>query len=338
MRKFTLLISLLCAFVLRAQNVFREDMGTYTPNLSLSGQGGWTNSEDTYGLGSCTATSCTNSTVMQQTVGFLNWGTANRSVVLTPNGDGCGMPFTNQNSGYVYLGFVLRLTDCSSTNYEFMRLCGGSLQTVAMKIYVKKISTTQYNVGISKNAGNIVWSSTNYSFNTNQLVVLKYGFMSGVSDDLLMLYTNPNITSTEPSLPNAITNSGNDDSTHFDHLIINQLSPNAPAGRIGLISMARSWTTLKFSALENETFTAQQFIVNQNAADHSIVIQNGTESDTYLLEFYNAMGQEVFSTSLELAQGSSTPIDIRTPLAQGMYLIQITNKEKKKVIKKLMVN
>ncbi|WP_264510354.1 T9SS type A sorting domain-containing protein [Flavobacterium sp. N1719] len=338
MRKFTLLISFCCAYFVQAQNIFREDMGTYTTNVSLSGQGGWTNSEDTYGLGSCTATSCTNSTVVQQTVGYLNWGTANRSVVLTPNGDGCGMPFTSQSTGYVYLGFVLRLTDCSSTNYEFMRLCGGNLQTVAMKIYVKKLSSTQYNVGISKNAGNIVWSSTNYNFNTNQLIVLKYGFMSGASDDLLLMYTNPNINNTEPSLPNAITNIGDDATSHFDHLIINQLSPNAPSGRIGLISMARSWTTLKFSALENESFTANQFIINQNPIDHTITIQNGAESDTYSLEFYNSIGQRVYTTSVELSNGSVTPIDVNTSLATGMYLVQIINKEKKKVIKKLMVN
>lgn len=338
MRKITLIIGLCSAFLVQAQNIFREDMGSYTTNVSLSGQGSWTNSQETYGLGNCTAVGCSNSTVVQQTVGYLNWGTANRSVALTPNGDGCGLPFPSQNSGYVYLGFVLRLTDCSYSNYEFIRLSGGNQQTIAMKIYVVKISATQYNVGISKNAGNIVWSSTNYSFNTNQLVILKYGFMSGVSDDLLMLYTNPNINSTEPSLPNALTNTGIDATLEFDHLTINQLSANAPSGRIGLISMARSWSNLKFSALENDTFNAQQFIISQNTSDNSIIIQNGAESDTYDLEFYNSIGQSVYTTSLELATGSTTPIDIKTNLSSGMYLIQITNKEKKKVIKKLMVN
>lgn len=338
MKRITLTLTVLWSVCLFSQNLFREDFGTFNTNQTLSGQGNWTNNASSYGLGSCTGSSCTNSSVVQQTVGYLNWGTANRSVVLTPNGDGCGLPFTTQSSGVFYIGFVLRLTDCSYSSYDFIHLSGSTSQTVALKVHVVKTSATQYNVGLSKYSGNIVWSSTPYTFNTNQLILIKYGFYSGSNDDILMLYTNPNINGTEPSLPNALTNSGGDNSTTVDRIILNQMSPNAPTGRIGLFSMAKSWTTLKFSALENTSFTSQDFSIIQNAQSQSIEVYNGAANDYYEMELYSALGQKMWSSSMELPAESITTLPIGNSLSPGIYFLQINNSNKQKVIKKLMVN
>jgi hypothetical protein len=338
MKRITLTLVLLFAISLHSQNVFREDFSTFNINQSLSGQGNWTNSSNTYGLGSCNGTSCVNSTVAQQTVGYLNWGTANRSVILTPNGDGCGFPFTSQQSGVFYMGFVIRITDCSYTSNDFIHLTGASTQATALKVHIIKTSATQYNIGLSKSSGNIVWSSTPYALNTNQLVILKYTFNPDTNDDILLLHTNPNINNAEPTITSALTNSGVDYTAPIDRMILNQMSPNAPSGRISLFSMGSNWNSLKFSALDNTPFNVQQFGLIHNTQNQTFDLYNGADSGLYEIELFSSLGQKVWSSSIELQSESVTQLAMNTSLTKGMYLMQISNRNNQKVIKKLMVN
>ena len=237
-----------------------------------------------------------------------------------------------------YLGFVLRITDCSYTSTDFIHLKGASTETSAVKVHIIKTSSTQYNIGLSKTTGNIVWSSTPYSLNTNQLVILKYTFNVDANDDVLVLHSNANINNSEPTLSSALTNSGLDYTAPIDRIILNQMSPNAPNGRIGLLSLGSNWNSLKFSALDSANFNTQQFTIIQNTQSQEFEVFNGAESGYYEIELYSSLGQKVGARSLLLESESVTPLAFSTSLAPGIYILQISNSNKQKIIKKLLVN
>lgn len=273
--------------------------------------------------------------MIQQTVGFLNWGTANRSVELIANGDGCGVPFPAQIAGEIYIGFVLRLSSCAYSSQEFFRISGTSTTTAALKVYVVRLNSSQYSVGISKNSGNIVWSSIPYALNTNQLVVVRYSMFSGGSDDILRLYTNPVVMADEPTLPNALTNNGEDASNTLDRMVINLRNANAPLGRMGLISIAQTWENLRYSALSQTEFNAAQFMAQYDAGE--IAVQNSQESIPATITLYSTLGQSITTTKIILDSGT-TRIQVPSNLSPGMYILHFQDEYKNEFIKKLMVN
>ncbi len=335
MKTITLFLLQVVVLSATAQNVFREDFNTYVVNQNLSGQGQWTNAENSYGLGSCSTSNCSNAKVIQQTVGFLNWGTSNRSVELIANGDGCGVPFPTQNAGEIYIGFVLRLTSCAYSSQEFLRISGSSSATAALKVYVVRLNSSQYSVGISKNSGNIVWSSVPFTLNSNQLVVVRYSMFNGGSDDILRLYTNPVVMADEPALPNALTNNGEDVSNTLDRMVINLRNANAPVGRMGLVSIAQTWESLRYSALSQTEFNATQFIAQYEAGE--ITIQNSQASTPATMTLYSTLGQSITTTKINLDSGT-TRIQVPSNLSPGMYILHFQDKYKQEFIKKLMVN
>lgn len=335
MKTITLFLLQVVVLSATAQNVFREDFNTYVVNQNLSGQGQWTNAENSYGLGSCSTSNCSNAKVIQQTVGFLNWGTSNRSVELITNGDGCGVPFPTQNAGEIYIGFVLRLTSCAYSSQEFLRISGSSSATAALKVYVVRLNSSQYSVGISKNSGNIVWSSVPFTLNSNQLVVVRYSMFSGGSDDILRLYTNPVVMADEPALANALTNNGEDVSNTLDRMVINLRNANSPVGRLGLVSIAQTWESLRFSALSQTEFNSQQFVAHYDGGE--IEIQNSQESIPATMTLYSTLGQSIISTKTVLDSGT-TRMQVPSNLSPGMYILHFQDEYKQEFIKKLMVN
>ena len=78
MKKTTLILLLIIPAIALSQNIFKDDLTSYTVGQVLSGQGSWTNDSTTGGLGGCAGVGCTNATVGSQTMSYLNYGSTTK--------------------------------------------------------------------------------------------------------------------------------------------------------------------------------------------------------------------------------------------------------------------
>ena len=136
--------------------------------------------------------------------GYLSSGTGFQ-VKLTTNGEDDNKAFTSKNSGNLYGGFRVNATWAQTTGDYFAHFgatAGASNTTFAGRIWIKKEGpSSKFAFGISKSstATNISYTGFNYSLNTTYLVVVKYSFVAGATNDVATLYINPTLNAVEPS-------------------------------------------------------------------------------------------------------------------------------------------
>ena len=144
--------------------------------------------------------------------------------------------FTSVNSGSVYLVFMLNASSVGSGAYFFEM---GQAQAGMQCNFFAKTATGGYKMGIGK-AGSGTYATPVYSLNTTYLVVVKYTFVTGASNDEMRLWINPAIGGSEPTA-DVTTTSGTDGAVSLGYLQIQQYSANQLAGKIDGIRIATTW-------------------------------------------------------------------------------------------------
>ncbi|MBS1517961.1 MAG: T9SS type A sorting domain-containing protein [Bacteroidetes bacterium] len=185
---------------LYSQNLFKDDFN-YTVLDSLEGTGGWNRS----GVN-------TPSNVQVKSPGLSYPGYAGSGIGNTAylsnigEGDNVSHNFSPQNSGNVYMSYMIRvdsMTATATTGYNicFNQSTGSTFFNTAL--YTKRLSATTFNFGIRKSII-INYSSTVYNTNTTYLVVVKYSFVNGNNNDSAKMYVfTSGVPATEPAVPSA---------------------------------------------------------------------------------------------------------------------------------------
>jgi hypothetical protein len=208
MKKSTLMtISFLVMFLLgfigsSMGQLLYDDFTGYTVGSNLAGQGSWTKggSGPDVTVGNATPLTYTN----------YNGGTGN--YVIMPTGTSTSSrvykTFTSTAPGTntFYFSFLLRLTAASASNGSYFISLGdpGTGTSYFAKLNAKT-NSTGFNLGISKTATNatyIAWGSTVLSFNQTYLIVIRYDFVTGATNDMMCFWVNPSFSS-EPSTSSA---------------------------------------------------------------------------------------------------------------------------------------
>jgi hypothetical protein len=138
--------------------------------------------------------------------------------------------------------------------------------------------------GIAKNKTSATEKTAEYSLNTTYLVVLKYEFVEGATNDVLSLYVNQ-VVATEPSTPTITTSSGNDATTTD-----NGYTKNFGIGGVAIMqsgSEAKPGPQLQLDALRVATTWAELFGESggsttepeQPAGDAKLTIKSSSSSD-----------------------------------------------------------
>ena len=110
-------------------------------------------------------------------------------------------PITN---GTVYSSFLINvLNGTAAGDYVYHFMPHNSTSDFKAKFFVSKDSNDQVRFGLSKSTNadspNVDWTEYAYELNTTYLVVLKYEFVDGASNDLVSAWINPPLSSVEPT-------------------------------------------------------------------------------------------------------------------------------------------
>jgi hypothetical protein len=153
--------------------------------------------------------------------------------------DGTGMDaaktFTQQTNGTVYCSFILNVTSLGSLNTSggyFFGLNEGTNTTTYGATVWAKANGTGFDLGInprSATATNTVWTTSAGAKPTNTpiLVVASYSIVSGASNDVVKMWVNPNLGTTEPTANYTVTNNGTADLANLNRVFIRQDSATA---------------------------------------------------------------------------------------------------------------
>jgi hypothetical protein len=195
---FLLIMLVTMSTGLFAQSLFNEDFTGLTLG-NLGGQSGWTKSG--------TGPDLTVANTSPLTYTNYRSGGAEYVVIPTPGSltsreykalTSTPAPGTNT----FFYSALINLTSTTATGDYFLSLCDATTGYFA-RLFAKT-SGAGFVLGISKNANvaSAIFGTTVFNLNTTYLVVFRYTFNVGTTNDQIALWVNPSLTS-EPSLVTA---------------------------------------------------------------------------------------------------------------------------------------
>ena len=176
----------------------------------------------------------------------------------------CKVPTGKEvKTGSFYASFLLNVSEAPTTNQAYF-ICfitqtkAGISDKKSSSEFAKlfacgdEADNTKYQLGITRATAvkNVVKADTKLSYGTTYLVVLKYTFVDGNTNDTVELFINPTVGSTEPAASAKYNiETGSDASTTYGLLGVElrqgqTTSNNAPVCKIDELHVATSWDGL----------------------------------------------------------------------------------------------
>jgi len=188
-----------------AAPLFTEDF-SYALGSALNGQGGW----------AAHSAAGTNAQTIN-TAGGLSYAGYPGSAVgnllgpLATSGEDDSHTFTGQSSGSVYAAAMVNVASAQAAGDYLFHLFDGAIGGGAFygRLFVKASGAGYvYGLQFKSNTGTTCtsYSSSVKTFNTTHLLVVKYTFNAGLTNDKVELFIDPVTNCTEPTSDVAITN------------------------------------------------------------------------------------------------------------------------------------
>lgn len=342
--KKQLLSIVLLSFAVAAQSqiILRQDFSTLNVG-NLDGQNGWTNNSSNGGTGGAIS-GAEYVSVSADALSYPNYGNATKSIAVKQiiDQDGPGhLLATPITSGTYYFSFLGNFSAYpTGTNYyDILRMLNGGAFTTSARIWVQPGSTASgFKVGIK--IGDSVSpagvTSSDYAFNQTHLFVVKYVIGPGNLDDTMVLYIDPVFASGEPATPTLTAPMASFEySTNIDRVAFPYNTPKSgkAAGKIGLVSIARTWDELDFP----ETLGTKDINLNQNMSFHydqgKINLQQ-TGFGNASFKIFTVDGKLVFNSTINSSKNQQISVG---RLEKGIYFLSLQN-GKNSVSKKFIVN
>ena len=198
------------------------------------------------------------------TSNFLTVGTGNglsitgyplsggNGIAMKNTGQDVYKTFTSQNSGDVYISFLINVSQALTGDY-ILGMSQDGLQTSYYDRVFLKSSGSGYVFGMLKTSQSGVtpttyWGTTELALNTTYLVVVKYSFVAGDLNDTISLFVfaDGNVPGSEPASGeiNKITDITNDAANLASFTLRQGSSTAAPTLTIDGIRVAKLWADL----------------------------------------------------------------------------------------------
>ena len=175
--------------------------------------------------------------------GYPSSGIGNAALITASRADDLTKTFTQQSSGNLYLSCQVNVTGETGAGAYFLAFTvNGTSTSYTGRLWVR-ISGTSVNFGLSKSSEAATYSSTTFSLNTTYLLVLKYAYIDGATNDpvSLFVFTDPNLPATEPVTPEiSLTGTGITDN-NLGAVLLRQAS-GLPDLTVDGIRIATSWS------------------------------------------------------------------------------------------------
>lgn len=183
-------------------------------------------------------------------------------------------------SGSVYASFLIKVTSVKSTADYFTHFMANN-NTFYGRLFVRQ-SGSGYQIGIEKSGSTPAYGNTTLSYGTTYLIVVKYTFQDGATNDVAGVYVNPT-TASEPTSFETQIATGND-ATSFTGYALRQGS-NTPVLTLDRIRVSTNWSAL-FSGVAAPSFTAS------SASNLNYQVGNGPADGSFKLSGSNLTGSD----------------------------------------------
>jgi hypothetical protein len=267
------------------------------------------------------------------------------------------LKFTNTTTGKLFSSFLFNVVDApaaivaSTTNpsystptgfYSFSSDSVDPVTSLVVTNYAadvmfrKNITTGKYNLGLSKsnNSDECVWSTTEFDFNTQHLVVISYENIGNA--DALQQVANLWIDPTSTTQPAAtLTQNAPTTSVTRDHLdrikLLQASSASTPTLIIDEIRVATTWSQALVYTLGLVNNSISSLSLYPNPVTNGKLFISSTSDLEKEVVIYTTLGQQVLQDKTV-----SEAINVST-LTPGTYFVKITEADltttKKLIIK-----
>ena len=197
MKKILLSLIILCPLAGFSQNLLTETFDYATGGLVTGAGGKWISYSGTAGTSTTTSGSL-------NYAGYTPGNIGNKAAIIKGNSEDVrSLLSTPQTSGKIYASFLINVTAAISTGDYFFHFTQGTT-VLKGRVYIKP-NGTGFDIGLLSDSGTVptgsglTYAGNSYTFGTTYLIVLSYEFKSGVNDDVVSLWINPDLTGTEPT-------------------------------------------------------------------------------------------------------------------------------------------
>lgn len=201
------------------------------------------------------------------------------------------------SSGKVYLSALVKVNAVADNQYFLAFIQPTSAGIVDKKtppentrlIASKGSADGKFVFKISRNSATLFESTEEFELGKTYLVVMSYEFKEGTKNDVVQLWVNPAVTSTEPQ-PNAAINSATHTGADMKSFQAIELRQGSSATKVGpevivdAIRVGTAWTDLFDVASTEPTMTVTPTVVYDGSA---VAIGSSTTYATYAVEYAN---------------------------------------------------
>ena len=201
------------------------------------------------------------------------------------------------SSGKVYLSALVKVNAVADDQYFLAFIQPTSAGIVDKKtppentrlIASKGSADGKFVFKISRNSATLFESTEEFELGKTYLVVMSYEFKDGTKNDVVQLWINPAVTSTEPQ-PNAAINSTTHTGADMKSFQAIELRQGSSATKVGpevivdAIRVGTAWTDLFDVASTEPTMTVTPTVVYDGSA---VAIGSSTTYATYAVEYAN---------------------------------------------------
>lgn len=201
------------------------------------------------------------------------------------------------SSGKVYLSALVKVNAVADDQYFLAFIQPTSAGIVDKKtppentrlIASKGSADGKFVFKISRNSATLFESTEEFELGKTYLVVMSYEFKEGTKNDVVQLWVNPAVASTEPK-PNAAINSATHTGADMKSFQAIELRQGSSATKVGpevivdAIHVGTAWTDLFDVASTEPTMTVTPTVVYDGSA---VAIGSSTTFATYAVEYAN---------------------------------------------------
>ena len=201
------------------------------------------------------------------------------------------------SSGKVYLSALVKVNAVADDQYFLAFIQPTSAGIVDKKtppentrlIASKGSADGKFVFKISRNSATLFKSTEEFELGKTYLVVMSYEFKEGTKNDVVQLWVNPAVASTEPQ-PNAAINSTTHTGADMKSFQAIELRQGSSATKVGpevivdAIRVGTAWTDLFDVASTEPTMTVTPTVVYDGSA---VAIGSSTTYATYAVEYAN---------------------------------------------------
>lgn len=201
------------------------------------------------------------------------------------------------SSGKVYLSALVKVNAVADDQYFLAFIQPSSAGIVDKKtplentrlIASKGSADGKFVFKISRNSATLFESTEEFELGKTYLVVMSYEFKEGTKNDVVQLWVNPAVASTEPK-PNAAINSATHTGADMKSFQAIELRQGSSATKVGpeviidAIRVGTAWTDLFDVASTEPTMTVTPTVVYDGSA---VAIGSSTTFATYAVEYAN---------------------------------------------------